>query len=447
VAPGGGEVADRRLSDRDRRQVVHLDGFLDRAGIDVGELARVQDARRVDHEVDPAGGVVRLPERRPDLVGAFDVGAGLRPAEREDLGAELPGGRADIGADPVASPEHHQGLAGQPTALLVRWRRGRRLAGGELEELVGDVHIDRVGHLHVVLAARHDVDRGAGQIAEHDPAVVGGGTGREVRIAAGELVGAPDHRQPEPLRGLAAPQPLTRRDRADQAGLVDGDHGVGGGYRDVDRGVSGQGGDAVGDDARVDQRSDGVVEQHQAVRPRLAGGQHVDRGAGRVAALGAALEHPPDLAVPALADQPLGLLGVAGGHHHKDLVNVRVRLEGVQGVLEDRLSGDLEQLLRDVQPDPGAGPAREDHGYRAQPCRRRHDAAALPDTRPRAWPAPPSTWRIYSYLAFRLPIIFKFATVSSDRGCGPARRPGWLGRPPWDGVRTREPGGRPDGSG
>ena len=411
MAPGGGEVADRRLGDRDRRQVVHPDGFLDRAGIGVGELARMQHARGVDHEVDPAGGVVRLPERRPDLAGAFDVGAGLRPAEREDLGAELPGDRADVGADPVASPEHDQGLAGQPASLLVRRRRGRRLAGGELEQLVGDVHVDGVGHLHVVLAARHDVDRGAGQVAEHHPAVVGGGTGREVRVAAGELVGVPDHRQPESLRGLAAPQPLARRDRGDQAGLVHGDHRVGGGYRDVDRGVGGQGSDAVGDDPRVYQRAHGVMEQHQTVRPRLAGAQHVDGCAGRVAALGPALEHPPDLAVPALADQPLGLLGMAGGHHDEDLVNVPVRLEGVQGVFEDRLAGDLEQLLRDVQPDPGASPAREDHGYRAQPGRRRrHDAAALPDTRQRAWPAPPSTWRIYPPLELRLPIIFRFAT-------------------------------------
>jgi hypothetical protein len=38
----------------------------------------------------------------------------------------------------------------------------------------------------------------------------------------------------------------------------------------------------------------------------------------------------------------------------------------------------------------------------------------LPATRNRAWPAPPSTWRIYSPIAPGLPIIFKFATVSSD---------------------------------
>src|SRR5262249_37322546 len=120
------------------------------------------------------------------------------------------------------------------------------------------------------------------------------------------------------------------------------------------------------------------------------------------------------LAVPALADQPLGLPGVAGGHHDEDLVNVRVRLEGVQGVFEDRLTGDLEQLLRDVQPDPGTGAAREDHGHRAQPRGRRHDAAALPKSRHCAWPAPPSTWRIYSHLVSRLPIISKFATCSSD---------------------------------
>jgi hypothetical protein len=34
----------------------------------------------------------------------------------------------------------------------------------------------------------------------------------------------------------------------------------------------------------------------------------------------------------------------------------------------------------------------------------------LPDTRQRAWPAPPSTWRIYPPLELRLPIIFRFAT-------------------------------------
>jgi hypothetical protein len=469
MPPGGGEVADRRLGDRDRRQVVHPDGLLDRLRIGVGELAGVQHACGVDHEVDPAGGVVRLPERRPDLVGAFDVGAGLRPAEREDLGAELPGDRADVAADPVASPEHDQGLAGQPAALLIRWGRGRRLAGGELEQLVGDVHIDGVGDLHVVLAARYDVDRGAGQVAEHDPAVVGGGTGSEVRVAAGELVGVPDHRQPESLRGLAAPQPLARRDRGDQAGLVHGDHRVGGGDRDVDRGMGGQRGDAVGDDPRVYQRAHGIVEQHQAVRSRLAGAQHVDGRAGRVAALGAACQHPPDLVVPALADQPLGLLGVARGHHHEDLVNIRVRLEGVQGVFEDRLAGDLEQLLRDIQPDPGAGPAREDHGYRAQPYRRRHDAAALPDTRPCAWPAPPSTWRIYPPLGARLPIIFRFATFSFvrvraawDRARRPRGRAGpvtapaggsaalardWARMATWGMRAYRRRGGRLDGSG
>jgi hypothetical protein len=235
-----------------------------------------------------------------------------------------------------------------------------------------------------------------------------------------------------------ATQPFPRRDRADQAGLVDGDDGVGGGYRDVHRGVDGQGGDAVGDDPRVDQRADGIVEQHQAVRPRPAGAEHVDGRAGRVGALGAALKHPPDLAVPALADQPLGLPGVAGGHHDEDLVNVRVRLEGVQGVFEDRLSGDLEQLLRDVQPDPGAGSAREDHGYRPQPCRRRrHDAIALPATRPRAWPAPPSTWRIYSSLESRLLIIFKFATVSSDSVRLPARL-GWSGTGPARAATVRD---------
>jgi len=58
------------------------------------------------------------------------------------------------------------------------------------------------------------------------------------------------------------------------------------------------------------------------------------------------------------------------------------------------------------EPGPVAGQARGDYGYRARPyARRRHDAIAFAATRHCAWPAPPSTWWIYSPLVSRLPTI------------------------------------------
>ena len=62
------------------------------------------------------------------------------------------------------------------------------------EQGLGDGQVARVGDLQVVLAARHHVHPEVRQIAQYDPAVVGGGQVAEARVGVGELVGAADHR-------------------------------------------------------------------------------------------------------------------------------------------------------------------------------------------------------------------------------------------------------------
>jgi len=51
-------------------------------------------------------------------------------------------------------------------------------------------------------------------------------------------------------------------------------------------------------------------------------------------------------------------------HEDQDLVDGRRLGEDGDGVLEHRLAGDLQQLLRNRQPDPGAGTASKDHSDR-----------------------------------------------------------------------------------
>src|SRR5690606_29115561 len=117
--------------------------------------------------------------------------------------------------------------------------------GGQLEELVGDEDVDGLGDLHVVLVAGDHEDRGAGQVAQHHGAVVGG---LEVGVLPGLGVGLPDGAEAEALGGLAAPQPGPAGDLRDDV-VVDLDDGVRGGDGDVHRRVLVEGGDAVGDDA------------------------------------------------------------------------------------------------------------------------------------------------------------------------------------------------------
>src|SRR4029453_10860122 len=57
---------------------------------------------------------------------------------------------------------------------------------------------------------------------------------------------------------------------------------------------------------------------------------------------------------------------MAGRHHDHDLVHEWGLLHRSDGVLDDRLAGNLDQLLGNVQADAGASAARKDHGNIAQ---------------------------------------------------------------------------------
>ena len=109
----------------------------------------------------------------------------------------------------------------------------------------------------------------------------------------------------------------------------------------------------VGRDDRLgDQRAHGVVQQHVALLRRRA---RPGRRRGVVAGAGP-LEDLADLVVAAAADDGPHLVEVARRHHHDDLVDQRGGLHGRDGVLDDRLARDLDQLLGDAQPDPGPVP-------------------------------------------------------------------------------------------
>ena len=61
-----------------------------------------------------------------------------------------------------------------------------------------------------------------------------------------------------------------------------------------------------------------------------------------------------------------GMATVVAVHQQDDVVDLGRILEDVEGVLQDRLAGHLEQLLGDVQADPGPGATGEDDGDGAQ---------------------------------------------------------------------------------
>jgi hypothetical protein len=48
-------------------------------------------------------------------------------------------------------------------------------------------------------------------------------------------------------------------------------------------------------------------------------------------------------------------------HDDDDLVDLRCCIHGRHRVLEDRFTGDLEELLRDVQTDSGTSATRQDN--------------------------------------------------------------------------------------
>jgi hypothetical protein len=101
------------------------------------------------------------------------------------------------------------------------------------------------------------------------------------------------------------------------------------------------------------------VEQHVA----LLVAECVDGAlGGRVARLGA-LEDPGDLRVRARPEDVVDGVEVAGRHQDDDLVDQRGGVEQPDGVLDDRLARDLDELLGDRQTDPRSRPSGQDDRY------------------------------------------------------------------------------------
>jgi hypothetical protein len=163
------------------------------------------------------------------------------------------------------------------------------------------VHVDRLGDLHVLCGAVHDVDRHAGEVLEHDAAVVGRG---EVGILRRDLVRPADRAEPEGLRRPSAAQPRAGRDAGDVMVLVDLDDRVGRRDRGVHRVVGVQRPHAVLDDALVDERAHRVVEQHL----RVVAADRGDRELGRVVAGVAARQDAGELGEPRMVEETVSVL-------------------------------------------------------------------------------------------------------------------------------------------
>jgi hypothetical protein len=213
-----------------------------------------------------------------------------------------------------------------------------------------------IGDLDVPLAARDDVHFDAGEVAEHDAAVVGRG---EIGVGGGQLVGAGDHREPEALRGLAALQRLPARNRAHHPVLGDHD-GVRGRHRDAGRLVHAQRGHAIRDDPLVDQGPGGVVQQHAALG-RLGGRDDGQGRAGRVRPGHPALDDRGHLAVAGVGQHGLDLLGMPARHHDQDLVDPRRLVEGGHAPLEEGPAAQGQQLLGHGRAEPLPRAAAEHH--------------------------------------------------------------------------------------
>ena len=97
---------------------------------------------------------------------------------------------------------------------LLGGQGGRRVGAGQLQQLAGDVHVDRAQAPSCCARVRDDRDRHLGQVAQHNGAVVGG---REVGILSGLLVGGADGGEADRLRRLPTPQPVAGEDVGDRA--------------------------------------------------------------------------------------------------------------------------------------------------------------------------------------------------------------------------------------
>src|SRR5215211_1383977 len=136
-------------------------------------------------------------------------------------------------------------------------------------------------------------------------------------------------------------------------------HRVGGWDRGINRGVGLQGLHVGGDYGLGHQRPYGVMQQDVAVLIAERG----EGGSGCVVPGFGSLQDLADLVVVATAHDGANLVQVAGRHHYEDLVDQRGLLHSGDGVLNDRLAGDFDQLLGNVQADPDARATSQHNAY------------------------------------------------------------------------------------
>ena len=73
-----------------------------------------------------------------------------------------------------------------------------------------------------------------------------------------------------------------------------------------------------------------------------------------------------DLGIVAFLDDRANFVEVTRRHHHHDFVNERRQLHRSDGVLDDGLASNLDQLFGNAQANAGARASRQDHGNIAQ---------------------------------------------------------------------------------
>src|SRR5215218_4923466 len=116
------------------------------------------------------------------------------------------------------------------------------------------------------------------------------------------------------------------------------------------------------DDRLRDQRTYGVMKQDVA----LVGAESSKCGCRSLVARLGTFQYLGDLDVVAVLDDGPNLIQEPGCHHHHDFIDERGLVHRGDGVLDDRLASNLDQLLGNVQADASASAPSQDHGNVAQ---------------------------------------------------------------------------------
>ena len=132
----------------------------------------------------------------------------------------------------------------------------------QLEEFVEQVSVFLVGQFHIAFFTQYHINGNFRQVFPDNTAVV---RHLEVRVFQCDFVSFPDCFQIECLRGLAASQPGTVRDLADEVPFYF-NNGIGRRKGYVDGLIGIQCRHHIVDDTLADQRAYGVVEDQIAFR-------------------------------------------------------------------------------------------------------------------------------------------------------------------------------------